>query len=41
MDPLMPSHAGIAHVIKPGFTQEHIDVEFGAAQTAAGRHAHE
>jgi ABC-type transport system substrate-binding protein len=36
MDPLMPSHAGIAHVIKPGFTQEHIDVEFGAAQTAAG-----
>lgn len=33
--PLM-TNAGIAHVIKPGFTQEHIDVEFGPAMSAAG-----
>lgn len=27
---------GIKHSVKPGFTQEHIDLEFGAAKTAAG-----
>jgi len=32
--PLM-SHAGISHVVKAGFTQEHMDVEFGPAKTAA------
>jgi len=33
--PLM-AHAGISHVIKPGFVQEHVDVEFGAAKNAGG-----
>jgi len=35
VNPLM-SNGNISHVIKPGFTQEHIDVEFGAAKSAAG-----
>jgi ABC-type transport system substrate-binding protein len=35
VDSLM-SHPGISHVIKSGFTQEHMDVEFGPTLTAAG-----
>jgi len=33
--PIM-NHAGISKQIKPGFVQEHIDVEFGPAKSAAG-----
>jgi peptide/nickel transport system substrate-binding protein len=28
--------SGVAHKIVPGFTQEHVDVEFGSAKSAAG-----
>ena len=35
MDGLM-TYSGISHVVVPGFTQEHIDVEFGDAKTAQG-----
>jgi len=30
------NHAGISHVIRSGFTQEHMDVEFGDAKTSNG-----
>lgn len=35
MADLLNAH-GIKHSVVPGFTQEHIDLEFGAAKTAAG-----
>jgi peptide/nickel transport system substrate-binding protein len=35
MKPLL-TQGGISHVIVPGFTQEHIDVEFGPAKSAQG-----